>query len=249
MNDQNENSTPAVDQQPDVTELARLRDMEARLHWKQKHPDYEYDTTETGRKSGESKMPEGYGWMPNNHIFGVNGNCNWERLDYTEIEYWMRLKSDALKDDRSPRTLPEITLPKLKLVEYLQILREHFPKSYMPSATGQVEFTTKPHYVEHKSAIDALSCATGTYVFSPVSLSHLSDEATALPIKEDVIYFGVELQQPPLKIITNLSDPMNETWVCTKRGDGSWSTWEQWYDFTALAINPYVIKELVNVYG
>lgn len=240
-----QNETPAEGQHPDVAELERLRAMEARLHWAQKHPDYEYTTTETGRKSGESKMPDGHGWLPNNHMFDGR---NWERLDYTEIEYWMRLKTDALKDDKSAYNLPEIKLPKIKLPEYLRVLRERFPKGYMPSATGQVEFTSKPYYCEFASEVLNLCHLTGCYAYSPDPIrSH--EEPTYPALKEGVIYFVVELTAQPVRVITNLSDPEKETWICTKRGDGTWSKWEQWFDFSSMPIHLYELKELVETYG
>lgn len=73
------------------------------LHTKRMHPDYEYETTETARKSGESRMPEGEGWEPNNiirmpkyesgSVVGWYPPRNWERFEFTEEEYWKRKKS------------------------------------------------------------------------------------------------------------------------------------------------------------
>lgn len=241
----NENSVAAEGAHPDAAELERLRAVESRLHCARRHPDYEYATTETARKSGESKMPEGHGWMPNNHVFG---DRNWERFDHTEVEYWMRLKTDALKDDKSAYQLPEINLSKIKLAEYLQVLRERFPKGYMPSATGQVDFTSKPNYCEHASEILNLHHLHGTYVYTP-DVPRNQEVSTYPALKKGVIYFAVELTAQPLRIITNLSEPEKETWVCTKRGDGTWCKWEQWYDFSAMPIHLYELKELVETYG
>jgi len=46
----------------------------------------------------------------------------------------------------SPFDLPQIVLPKVKLQEVLQVLRERLNKSYMPSATGEVKYNSKPYY-------------------------------------------------------------------------------------------------------
>ncbi len=71
------------------------------LHKNKMHPDYEYETTVSGRKCGDSYKPEGEGWEPNycvsNHQY-KNGIVikeywrNWDRLDYTDEEYWKRKK-------------------------------------------------------------------------------------------------------------------------------------------------------------
>jgi len=75
---------------------------EHELHREQRHPNYEYDTTENARKSGDSPMPQGEGWEANDiiesHIYrdGVVFEerwCNWTRGDFTETNYWRRRKS------------------------------------------------------------------------------------------------------------------------------------------------------------
>lgn len=74
---------------------------EHELHCEQRHPDYEYDTTENARKSGDSPMPQGEDWEPNDiidsHIYkdGVvfaERWCNWTRGAFTETNYWRRKK-------------------------------------------------------------------------------------------------------------------------------------------------------------
>lgn len=74
---------------------------EQELHEKEMHPDYEYATTTTARKSGDSVMPDGEGWEPNLIIkagFGDNVHMrNWERFEYHKEEYWKRKKLAALQ--------------------------------------------------------------------------------------------------------------------------------------------------------
>jgi hypothetical protein len=93
-------------QQRAAEHLERERDRvaaltEHELHREQRHPDYEYATTENARKSGEAPLPEGEGWEANDII-----DCNvykdgvvieerwrnWTRSDYTETNYWRRRK-------------------------------------------------------------------------------------------------------------------------------------------------------------
>ncbi|WP_196301971.1 hypothetical protein, partial [Streptococcus pneumoniae] len=50
-------------QVPPTREELLAKYTEQELHDKEMHPDWEYETTETGRKSGESKRPEGDGWV------------------------------------------------------------------------------------------------------------------------------------------------------------------------------------------
>jgi hypothetical protein len=74
---------------------------EHEMHREQRHPDYEYATTENARKSDESPMPPGDGWETNDivesHLYkdGVVAEerwCNWTRDTYTETNYWRRRK-------------------------------------------------------------------------------------------------------------------------------------------------------------
>jgi hypothetical protein len=63
------------------------------------HPDWEYAQTETSRKTGETKEPEGEGWIRNNcvacHVYDagvVVEECwrHWERFEFHEVEHWRR---------------------------------------------------------------------------------------------------------------------------------------------------------------
>lgn len=81
---------------PSPIDLSTMTDAEQReLHRTFSHPDYDYATAEVGRKSGECDYPcdEGDGWI-------INPKRKWERYDYTEDTYWMRLKSN--KNDNEP---------------------------------------------------------------------------------------------------------------------------------------------------
>ncbi len=75
---------------------------EHELHREQRHPDYEYETTENARKSSDSPMPHGDGWEANDimeaHIYkdGIvleERWCNWTRGDLIETNYWRRRKA------------------------------------------------------------------------------------------------------------------------------------------------------------
>ena len=74
---------------------------ERELHCEQRHPDYEYLTTENARKQSGGDPPENEGWEPNAivecHLYkdGVVVEerwCNWTRGEYTETNYWRRKK-------------------------------------------------------------------------------------------------------------------------------------------------------------
>jgi hypothetical protein len=85
-------------------ELERLRVAgltEHELHCEQRHPAYEYATTENARKSGAPPRPQGDGWEPNDIVVwhqykddDMMGECwrNWTRGAYTETNYWRRRK-------------------------------------------------------------------------------------------------------------------------------------------------------------
>jgi hypothetical protein len=73
-------------------EVERLTD---ELHRMRLHPDYEYVTTECGRKAATDLIyPQnrdlGEGWEEN--IIGGEPHSSWERFEYTEEYYWRRRK-------------------------------------------------------------------------------------------------------------------------------------------------------------
>ena len=77
--------------------IAKMSDDEK--HRSECHPDWEYATTTTGRKTGESRMPEGDGWEPNARVavpVYKDGEVvaehwrAWDRFDLHENEYWKR---------------------------------------------------------------------------------------------------------------------------------------------------------------
>ncbi len=73
-------------------EYLEWRELEPLLHAAGLHPDYEYVTTQGGRKCWyDSDVPPGEagsGWERNTHM----GRDGWERFDYHEESYWMRRK-------------------------------------------------------------------------------------------------------------------------------------------------------------
>lgn len=66
----------------------KLLRLEAYLHTRETHPDFEYATTKGPRKAFDEHKPEGEGWVRNTYM----GREGWERFDYHEEAYWMRLK-------------------------------------------------------------------------------------------------------------------------------------------------------------
>jgi hypothetical protein len=73
------------------------------LHLHRAHPDFEYETTQTARKSSPTRgsFPEGDGWEPNDVVEGHEYEDgvvvkkrwrNWERHEFHEDHYWRRRK-------------------------------------------------------------------------------------------------------------------------------------------------------------
>lgn len=82
-----------------MTEKTELERLTTFLHSIERHPDYDYTTVTTGRKSCEDSDPyreKGEAeWTWNEHHFG-----GFERFDYTEEHYWRRLKSLAPEKEK-----------------------------------------------------------------------------------------------------------------------------------------------------
>lgn len=59
------------------------------LHYDERHPDFEYETTRGPRKGFDEYPPAGDGWERNTAM----GRDGWERFDDREEAYWRRRRS------------------------------------------------------------------------------------------------------------------------------------------------------------
>lgn len=94
----------SVEQAKEIEQLsARLERAEGALHRLELHPDYEYVTAKGPRKASYSHLmrPEGEDWIENLHR-GRPGE-GWDRFDYHEEAYWMRLKAVVLPDSEAEK--------------------------------------------------------------------------------------------------------------------------------------------------
>jgi hypothetical protein len=122
-----------------------------RLHREHKHPDYEYQCIESGRKQGDGRAPEGYGWETNWLFYGeeapesLRGTKyeDHDRDDFTDTAWWRRLKTDAAHDEVDPfdSSRPKVTLKPVKLYDVLKMVAEYvnpgyFPAPVQPNAPG-----------------------------------------------------------------------------------------------------------------
>lgn len=207
-----------------------LRALTSQLHAKQRHPDYEYTTVERGRKQGDDTPPDGYGWEMNTDF---NGD-GFSRDEWTDTYYWRRLKSDALKDGISPYDLKPVTLPPVRLEQYLTLLREHVCKGYMPSSSKD-GYHSKPEYISGftKALLEGEGDFTFTGFFCDEDLAHLKEER---PIWAYVDINTVEL-------MTNLTT--EQTYVRVKQ---PYCVWKEWYPTIAININLYTVADVINVY-
>lgn len=246
-------------QVPSLGDSDELRRLVALLHKAQRHPDYEYDSTETGRKTGESKKPEGHGWVPNNDMFD---GTNWERDDHTETEYWMRLKTDALKDELDPfRDIKPVVIQPVPLSWYLARLRAFFVKGYMPTSTRTEDgFHSKPQYTSARD-IGILMFGTGTYALDGIDRDYTGPQPEPMRFQENEIWFGLDADQVAkdleyidgngLEILTNLTSPDNTTYVRMRKKDGEMGKWRNWFEFDhcRLALHPQIVDKALERYA
>ncbi len=81
-----------------LREIEARERLEAFLHSRTMHPDYEYETTEGQRKAFDESPPEGDGWKRNTH----RGRNGWERFNYHEEAYWLRARLDTHAEPSGP---------------------------------------------------------------------------------------------------------------------------------------------------
>lgn len=85
-----------------IEALDEIERLTAVLHRFGAHPDYEYETTRTARKSADSLKPEGDGWEPSfiiacsdykDGVVVATHWRNWERFEFHEIQHWKRRRA------------------------------------------------------------------------------------------------------------------------------------------------------------
>jgi hypothetical protein len=161
----------------------------------------------------------------------------------------------------------EITLEKMTLSNYTDMLRSRINKGYMPSSIGAREFNTKPYY-ETVGGITNLTRGTGFYKCQDdyMSSTGLLTEHNPIAIQSKIIYFGLDSKVAKIDnqllldkdsvikemmIITDLSRPITHTYVnVMARADNSWLGWTPWIDdgFMTIPVNPYELKEHLDIY-
>lgn len=211
------------------TAKEELRALTSQLHSGQRHPDYEYTTVKRGRKQGDDTPPEGHGWEIN---VDINGD-GFDRDDWNDIYFWRRLKTDAIKDGVSPYDLKPVTLPPVEHSVYLDLLRGHIGKGYMPSATAD-RYHSKPEYIPGFTK-DLETGEIATFGFT----GFFCDEA--LSGADRPIWAYVEL--PTVELITNLTT--EQTYVRVKQ---PYSKWREWYSTIPLNINLYDAAKVIHEY-
>jgi hypothetical protein len=157
-----------------------------------------------------------------------------------------------------------ITLEKMTLSNYTDMLRSRINKGYMPSSTSECKFNTKPYYEEAHSIIQ-LSRGTGYYSWQDDYLGSelYFGKSWPLAIESNVIYFALDSTSnnvdycilgkdnliKDIQIITNLISP-DVTFVRVKGTSNEWLDWTPWSDGkdTAIPMNPYELKEHLDIY-
>jgi hypothetical protein len=211
------------------------------LHSQQRHPDYQYDTTETGRKTGETKIPEGFGWAPN---LAMGGGRGWARFDHTEEEYWLRLKTDADRDEVNIYRLPWIIMERVKRDEFLEMLRQQLNSEYMTSSKKD-GFNSKPEYLQMKNIHD-LPNDTSCYAYDSMDYQPTPTD-NGLPVEfyeHKGMFAGVALGD--IEILTNLKNDV--TYIRAKNKAGYWGLWREWADYIELPLDRFKLKEQIDTY-
>lgn len=218
-----------------------------RLHELRIHPDWQYQSVEVPRKM-ESDPPEGHGWVKNLEL-----DDGTTRYDHTDHDHYRRLKTDALKDDIDLSSLPAITQSKIKLSEYLDLLREKFCKGYMRSSISGREFNSKPVYVRSPVMVGELHHGNEVYALESVLdcpgteidqyVKQMGKNIFFDDQRKPTLIYGLEVAD--LRILTNLND--DSTFVTTKRKDGTWQNWTKWYEYMPLPIDRFELNKILEL--
>lgn len=105
------------------------------LHKLHRHPEYEYASSESGRKQGGGDAPEGFGWEINTYLEEGRKTDDFDRGDFTDTQWYRRKLSDRDKDEVNPFEGPKITLDRIDLHDVLKLVAAHVNKGYFPMAS------------------------------------------------------------------------------------------------------------------
>ncbi len=148
-----------------------------------------------------------------------------------------------METPKSPADLfnmPPIVLPKVSLDQVLNMLRKRINKSYMPSATGEREFNSKPQYIPHESK--EIAKMPSVHPHEPTGYFALTDHF-GYTEKNYAIWCHIQIGE--FQIMVNLKT--DETWVKAFDFPEPLIRWEQHPDQT-LPINPYELEEILDIY-
>lgn len=140
-------------------------------------------------------------------------------------------------------TMPPIVLPKVRLSEIIELLRDRVNKHYMPSSNGKVEYNSKPEYDRF---------------FHPV----YTDMPDIHPVVDQSGYYcldrGMGQKMPiffnlnigPFQIVINLTTEK----AIIRRNDSSLGHTEpyvEWQDSDeqTIPLLPSELKETIDIYG
>lgn len=197
--------------------LESLQRLARSCHARCNHPDYEYDTTETGRKtSEEAHPPEGHGWEVNVD----KGDEGWDRLEYTEEHYWRRLKTDAQKDP--------VSIYKLDRVRAKPVSHELF-RAFFVALWGKQIRKDIDRRVVSWDQFKTFARGEGTYGILQEAMTQAEkDEAFHMGIHPGYHWLGLEL--PGMRLMIPELDPIETTSmkVSCVNSVGTWSEWQMW---------------------
>lgn len=144
-----------------VTSSDAMNSLVKRLHENCTHPDYEYKTVETGRKSGADTTPNGFGWEE-------NVDRDFTRDDYTEYHHYRRLKTYAAQDIVRFFDAPMLRMPQLNLLEYLSVVFKKFAPYIKENTITQIgdvfEYKVPPDVLEKRSKAFTNEIKSSTFV-------------------------------------------------------------------------------------
>lgn len=222
---------------PEVLEA--LQRLAKSCHARCVHPEYEYDTTETGRKtSEEGHPPEGHGWERNVD----KGDDGWERFEYTEEHYWRRLKTDAEKDPMNPFNLPRVTLPSISHREFREffesIWRNSRPRALVEGITHIWNFKD----FRYRTSVLQVVC----------ECQQDKDEAFTMGVQPGKTWVGLDLGD--VRIYIQEIDPVGQDayLISCRNKAGHWSEWSHWnhdysFNIDMLAVHRELRKLLMRL--
>ena len=150
---------------------------------------------------------------------------------------------DQSNNIMDPFAVPDVVLKRMELNEFLDLLRPMLNKGYMPTATGERSYNSKPEYVLHRDVQYPEFPRVSSYGLCNGACCYTFDTYHVF-VKDPPIFLGVRFE--PYHILTNLRTCQTLIRLTTPV-DALWWEWRE-NEGRTISLNRHELQDVLETY-